>query len=225
MLLEHVTQVLDRLRGSDIRTLNRRLKRAFDITELSSMSNSIIDNIIMELDTLESRFLWVQTHEKTDETFFPFLRMLKDILTELGVLKSTMNELQVAYVKKVEESEVRVEEEIIRKRELKKKQKSTTIDTPTSPLVIGTRSLAWITSMFTAKSELVQSPEDDEYQFFRSSGDRQKRQPIVSKSTSTSTSRSIPIAKKTVHRINIDYEGIRPIQDGTNFSSSWLGGK
>lgn len=243
MLLEHVTQVLERLRGSDIRTLNRRLKRAFDITELSSMSNSIIDNIIMELETLESRFVWVKSNKDDSDltAFFPLLALLKDMLKELGVIKSTMNELQVEYVKKVEESEVRVEEEIRRKRQLKKK---TTVTIPESPF-------SWITSMFSTKSSvpetLVQSPEDDERHFFRNDHariqqyggratiDQLRRQPVMSKSTSTGTSRSIPIQnKKGLHRINIDYEGIgpasiRPIpserDNGSDFSSSWLGGK
>lgn len=253
MLYEHVTQVLERLRGSDIRTLNRRLKRAFDITELSSMSNSIIDNIIMELDTMESRFIWVNktTIDDALETFFPILNLFKDMLKELGVMKSTMNELQVEYVKKVEESEVRVEKEIIRKRQQQQSTHNKVADESLSLLTV--KPLAWISSMFASKSittddkTFVQSPEEaDDYDFFRPHHARtmdhlvirRQQQPVMSKSTSTNTSRSIPIMnKKNIqqhHRVNIDYEGIgpassiRPIipsDNGPEFSSSWLGGK
>ncbi|CAO3611759.1 unnamed protein product [Mucor hiemalis] len=148
LLQEHVTQVLDRLRGSDILALNRRLKRAFDITELSSMSNSVIDNILMDIDTLESRFLWIKTTNDEEEelnsdilAFFPLVDLLKDMLKELGILRTTMNELQVEYVKKVEESEIRVEEEIIKKRQLKKQQPPMNNSTTTKPL-------SWLTNMF-----------------------------------------------------------------------------
>ncbi|KAI7908058.1 uncharacterized protein BX663DRAFT_18933 [Cokeromyces recurvatus] len=119
LLQEHATQILDRLRGSDIRALNRKLKRAFDITELSSMSNSIIDNILMDVDTLESRFLWMndkrQLFSRDDKVaFFPLLELLKSMLKELGMLKTTMNDFQVEYVKKVEENKMRVEKEIMK---------------------------------------------------------------------------------------------------------------
>lgn len=148
LLQEHVTQVLDRLRGSDILALNRRLKRAFDITELSSMSNSVIDNILMDIDTLESRFLWIKTTNDEEESnsdllaFFPLVDLLKDMLKELGILRTTMNELQVEYVKKVEESEIRVEEEIIKKRQLKKQQ------SPPMTNSTNTKPLSWLTNMF-----------------------------------------------------------------------------
>lgn len=148
LLQEHVTQVLDRLRGSDILALNRRLKRAFDITELSSMSNSVIDNILMDIDTLESRFLWIKTTNDEEESnsdllaFFPLVDLLKDMLKELGILRTTMNELQVEYVKKVEESEIRVEEEILKKRQLKKQQ------SPPMTNSTNTKPLSWLTNMF-----------------------------------------------------------------------------
>lgn len=123
LLQEQVAHIIERLRGSDIRALNRRLKRAFDIAELSNMSNSIIDNILMDVDTLESRFLWV---ESSHDLFFPILDLFKDILKETGILRSTVNELQVEYVKKVEENQARVEEEIIKKRQLMKQQQTIT---------------------------------------------------------------------------------------------------
>ncbi|KAL7311040.1 hypothetical protein PS15m_008856 [Mucor circinelloides] len=152
LLQEHVTQVLDRLRGSDIRALNRRLKRAFEITELSNMSNSIIDNILMDVDILDTRFLWVQTTDTDTMAFFPLVDLLKDMLKELGILRNTMNELQVEYVKKVEESGLRVEEEILKKRQLKRestlKLKSSK-STSTASSNNSTRPLSWLANMFS----------------------------------------------------------------------------
>lgn len=152
LLHEHVTQVLDRLRGSDIRALNRRLKRTFEITELSNMSNSIIDNILMDVDILDTRFLWVNTADADTMAFFPLVDLLKDMLKELGILRNTMNELQVEYVKKVEESGLRVEEEILKKRQLKRESiiklasfKSTSTTTSTN----NPRPLSWFANIFS----------------------------------------------------------------------------
>ncbi|RCH84018.1 hypothetical protein CU098_000891, partial [Rhizopus stolonifer] len=238
MLQEHVAQVLDRLRGSDIRTLNRRLKRAFDITELSSMSNAIIDNILMDVDTLETRFLWV-----TDTVgFFPLLDLFKDMLKELGLLKSTMNELQVDYVQKIEKNEIRVQEEILRKRQQKRSQ-----------VVNEPKPLSWLINLFTKAdplthsnvstltktttnaSTLIPTIEEDEH-LVRKEEDRAPRNtfphpipetkrrpkpifntppthaPIMHTSSSTGTNRSaVHIRnKRSLHRIHIDYEGIGP---------------
>lgn len=255
LLQEHVTQVLERLRGSDIRALNRRLKRAFDIIELSSMSNSVIDNILMEIETLESRFLWINREDLHLNGFFPLLDVLKDMLKELGILRTTMNELQVEYVKKVQESEVRVEQEIIKKRLLKRQTQ------PEKTQLLS----SWITSIFyktnhaedddltktiTNSSTLIIHPDDDDLlrkdnninNKSRTRPFDKRRQiphypsPQMTTSNSNGTSRSspsIPIRnKRSLHRMPIDYEGIgpatiRPIPSdpAVNFSSSWLGGK
>ncbi|KAI9269976.1 hypothetical protein EDC94DRAFT_333459 [Helicostylum pulchrum] len=243
LLQQHVTQILERLRGSDILALNRRLKRAFDITELSSMSNSVIENILMDIEILASRFLWIKsplTEQEHMDGFFPLLEVLKGMLKELGNLRTTMNELQVEYVKKVQESEVRVEEEIIKKRLLKRQLKTQ-----------DPKPLAWITNMFyktksaddgisaltkttTNSSTLIINPEEED--MIRKEGvhrvstartssntfDKRRQiiphfptqQPQLTTSNSNGTSRSshaIPIRnKRSLHRLHIDYEGIGP---------------
>ncbi|KAI8073608.1 hypothetical protein BDF21DRAFT_74811 [Thamnidium elegans] len=243
LLQQHVTQILERLRGSDILALNRRLKRAFDITELSSMSNSVIENILMDIEILASRFLWIKsplTEQVHMDGFFPLLEVLKGMLKELGNLRTTMNELQVEYVKKVQESEARVEEEIIKKRLLKRQLKTQ-----------DPKPLAWITNMFyktkstddgistltkttTNSSTLIINPEEED--MIRKEGvhrvgtarstsntfDKRRQiiphfptqQPQMTASNSNGTSRSshaIPIRnKRSLHRLHIDYEGIGP---------------
>ncbi|KAI9027139.1 hypothetical protein CLU79DRAFT_25229 [Phycomyces nitens] len=147
-LQEHVSQTLQRLVATDIRALNRRLRRTFDIFELSSMSNSIIENILTDVGALSSRFIWVQdeisyNHNESLNAFFPILRLFQDLLQEMGQLRSTMNELQVEYVKKVEEYGQKVEEEIVQKRE---KLKSETMPTNMSQSSSGP--LAWFAQVF-----------------------------------------------------------------------------
>ncbi|KAL0093383.1 hypothetical protein F4703DRAFT_1789818 [Phycomyces blakesleeanus] len=150
-LQEHVSQTLQRLIATDIRALNRNLRRTFDIFELSSMSNSIIENILTDVGALSSRFIWVQdeisynTHNESLNAFFPILQLFQDLLQEMGQLRSTMNELQVEYVKKVEQYGQKVEEEIVQKREKLKK----TASTPTTNMAQSPSGpLAWFAQVF-----------------------------------------------------------------------------
>ncbi|KAI9485132.1 hypothetical protein BDB00DRAFT_878005 [Zychaea mexicana] len=162
LLKAHVTQTLQRLRATDIRALNRRLKRAFDILELSTMSNSIIDNVLVDVEALRIRFAWLDDeerkaavdeeeepwrHDVSMQEFFPTLQVMQDMLQEIGQLRSTMNDLQVEYVKKVEESGMRAEQEVIRKREIRRAATtgplSTSAATNQQPNIV-----AWLTSVF-----------------------------------------------------------------------------
>ena len=157
-LKHHVTKVLQRLRATDIRALNRRLKRAFDILELSTMSNSIIDNILMDVDTLHIQFSWLNDNDHQEEfnektawnhlsvqEFFPTLQIMQEMLQEIGQLRSTMNDLQVEYFKKVEENDIRVEQEVIRKREIQRRRTSTTLMSNSSST---TNIVTWLSNVF-----------------------------------------------------------------------------
>jgi hypothetical protein len=59
--------IMDRLKGTDLLALNRRLKRTFDILELSSLSNNLIENILADVENLRERFRWVEDLRKNDE--------------------------------------------------------------------------------------------------------------------------------------------------------------
>ncbi|KAI9021735.1 hypothetical protein CLU79DRAFT_683172, partial [Phycomyces nitens] len=50
LLLTVASQTFERLQGTDIRTLNRQLKRTFDMIELSTMSNTIIESVMVDVD-------------------------------------------------------------------------------------------------------------------------------------------------------------------------------
>ncbi|KAH8552363.1 hypothetical protein BGW37DRAFT_306587 [Umbelopsis sp. PMI_123] len=130
----------ERLKATDIRALNRQLRRAFDILELSSMSNSIIDNVLADVKVLKSRFLWVEQNianykeigDNDDEEysqlwesdvsmddFFPLVELTETLLSEIGEMRITLNDLQVEYVNKVEVIEHQAEKDILHKRESK----------------------------------------------------------------------------------------------------------
>ncbi|KAG1383988.1 hypothetical protein G6F61_000863 [Rhizopus arrhizus] len=229
ILQDQISQILSRLNASDIRILNRRLKRAFDIVELSNMSNSVIENIMIDIDALDNRFLWLKEEDDSLFAFFPFLEILKDALRQLGSLKVTVNDLQVAYVQKIQENELRVEEEIIQKR---KKKKTMAAEEPSS--------LSWLTSIFYKSSSNTGLDDDDT--LVRSYKDdpllsRRQTRPVPYHRHKLSPAVPIIRSKKSFYR-NEQHEGtsIRPMiipsenvnnsnGDVPPLSSSWLGGK
>ena len=77
--------VLNRLRDTDMRTLNRSLNRPFDIKEMNEASNDMIQSILSEM-------------QPKDE-------ISRDMLTEIGQLRMMINDLQLAYVSKIQEQE------------------------------------------------------------------------------------------------------------------------
>ncbi|RCH83199.1 hypothetical protein CU097_005835, partial [Rhizopus azygosporus] len=104
--------LLERLQQTDTRALNRKLRRAFDIFDLSSMSNSIIENILTaEINELAHVF---PCHSK-EQDFSLLVKVTQDMLKEIGQLRTNINDLQVEYVKKVEEIDNRLEQELIKR--------------------------------------------------------------------------------------------------------------
>ncbi|KAG9288076.1 hypothetical protein G9A89_017671 [Geosiphon pyriformis] len=139
-LFNCVNNLMDRLKGTDIMTLNRNLKRQFDMLELSNISNNLIENILVDVENLRERFRWAedlrgneveksrikQTHvdycgsedgnnkdlyKFSLEEFLPLTHLMQDILAEIGKLRIMVNEVQVSYVQKVEENRRKAEEE------------------------------------------------------------------------------------------------------------------
>lgn len=164
VLQTNAAQIMERLRATDIRALNRRLRKTFDIFELGTMSNSIIENVLTDVEALRSRFLWMEDEENGTESwkqdmtlddFFALVVVIQDMLTEIGQLRMTMNDLQGEYVKKVEESDAKVEEEILRNREQKRALRSNNSAT--------FNAFTWLTNVFTkpasAPAERTTSPK------------------------------------------------------------------
>ncbi|KAG0241818.1 hypothetical protein BGW41_005325 [Actinomortierella wolfii] len=182
-------ELLERLVRSDTRELNRRLQRTFDIHALSQMSNSVIENVLTDVNNLGERFRWVEAqvadpedellrtaaadtvslrrsaiaqhalrsgdegsgtsarvssaseasesegsdddesyvgsdYDEDDdalsdemdwnfsvEEFFPLAHLVQEMLSEIGKLRMTINELQLSYVQKIEQDRLRAEKD------------------------------------------------------------------------------------------------------------------
>ncbi|KAF9183748.1 hypothetical protein BGZ50_004091, partial [Haplosporangium sp. Z 11] len=151
--------LMERLARSDTRELNRRLRRTFDIQALSQMSNSVIENVLTDVNNLNERFRWVEAQvvNPTDEAmehqgrtmlsgsdeaeqwnqredtgsitdgqeplepdwgfsveeFFPLAHAVQEMLSEIGKLRMTINELQRSYVQKVEQDRIKAERDFM----------------------------------------------------------------------------------------------------------------
>ncbi|CAG8512390.1 15563_t:CDS:2, partial [Racocetra fulgida] len=141
LLFNLASYIMDRMKGTDLMALNRRLKRTFDILELTDLSNNLIENILNDVEGFRERFRWVEelcnndeikTNQKmafndlndsendkiqkelfmfSPEHFLPLVHLLQDLLTEIGKLRMIINDVQVSYVQKVEENRRKAEEE------------------------------------------------------------------------------------------------------------------
>ncbi|KAI8989340.1 hypothetical protein BDB01DRAFT_848521 [Pilobolus umbonatus] len=103
-VLQSITkQTFDRICATDTRVLNRRLRRVFDMSELSSMSNSIIKGVLVDLDGFQNQFDWVYSlDDPYIEFFFPLLISIKELLMEISNMRMTLNDLQADYVTRIE---------------------------------------------------------------------------------------------------------------------------
>ncbi|CAG8651031.1 16793_t:CDS:2 [Dentiscutata heterogama] len=141
LLFNLASHIMDRMKGTDLMALNRRLKRSFDILELTNLSNNLIENILSDVENFRERFRWVEELCNNDEMktnpkmafndlngsendknqkdlfmfspeyFLPLVHLLQDLLNEIGKLRMTINDVQVSYVQKVEENRRKAEEE------------------------------------------------------------------------------------------------------------------
>lgn len=114
-LLKQTRDIVRRLDSTDMRILNRRLQRTFDIRQLSQLSNTVLENILTDVDTMDARFFWLAPDESDDEGGEPganptasLVHLVQDLLRHIVQSSMTINQLQVAYVEKVEENEARV---------------------------------------------------------------------------------------------------------------------
>ncbi|KAJ3103611.1 hypothetical protein HDU96_009207 [Phlyctochytrium bullatum] len=105
-----------RLGTADTVKMNRRLRRAFDLAELTKLSQSVITNISSDIQTLTSRFPPPQprTTGKTDPTapqpndsddagsiVFPIVTLVQGLLADIAILRSTLNDLTLAYYERL----------------------------------------------------------------------------------------------------------------------------
>ncbi|KAJ1566277.1 hypothetical protein HK405_010452, partial [Cladochytrium tenue] len=95
------------------------LRREFDILELTRLSQSVIANISSDVKNLSSRFpLSVEprpvrggksqltapiSSSDLTTTILPMVSLIQALLSDIGVLRSTLNDLSLAFYDKVME--------------------------------------------------------------------------------------------------------------------------
>lgn len=98
---ELVQTFSSRLSATSTTTLNRRLKKSFDINELTQLSNAIIANILADVKEMSHRFVANTSPEESQAMKLVIDRSV-DMLNEYGSLRKTYNEISLAYVSKLE---------------------------------------------------------------------------------------------------------------------------
>ncbi|KAJ3262739.1 hypothetical protein HDU77_000181 [Chytriomyces hyalinus] len=104
-----------RLLGADTVAINRRLRRAFDLAELTRLSHSVITNIESDIENLMQRFPTVTTHSSSSNSrsslnegvtsyhdqlttlIHPTVKTIQTLLRTVAQLKRSMNDLSLAY--------------------------------------------------------------------------------------------------------------------------------
>ena len=92
--------------------LNRQLGRAFDMLQVSRLSNTMIDQILSDTETT-----LIMASSATTQDMISIIRLYQDMLKEIGHLRTTLNDLQVEYVKKIQENGSRLEKEIMSRKQ------------------------------------------------------------------------------------------------------------
>ncbi|KAG2185072.1 hypothetical protein INT43_000985 [Umbelopsis isabellina] len=204
MLHDLAAQLFKRLSGTEIRVLNRRLHRAFDMLKLTDLSNSIIDNVDQDIQSLDSRFSWVQQAVREQEqtwahetialsSFFVMVKLVQELLAEIGTLRTTLNSLQVEYVNKVNDNQSYVEKALEEKSNLD----PVTNSAPRQDETAGT--FSWLAQMITrapSSNEAVKSDDDASIKTRTSANDE------VAQSTS-----SISYLSNSIYRLAQSYKG------------------
>lgn len=186
--------------------------------ELSSMSNSIIENIVMEdIDGLRTHFLWIEQHHDLFKEeawihdismleFFPFLGLMQNMLKEIGTLRTTMNDLQVEYVKKVEECDIRLSEDMKRKQlieqeeaELLKRKKNFGGEGPSSSPISN-----WFNKVFNSNNDKKEQPQQQQKQQQQAQQQQAQRQQSIGGGYTLNNSSDISIrSSAAVHPLSM----------------------
>jgi hypothetical protein len=97
-LLHTVTQqTLDKMNAADVRVLNKKLKRTLDMTDLSEMSNTMLSRLLDDLEHFNQPF------NNNTEIFF-LVQLICQMLKEMCTMKTTLNDLQADFVRRIKAS-------------------------------------------------------------------------------------------------------------------------
>ncbi|KAJ3105192.1 hypothetical protein HDU97_008346 [Phlyctochytrium planicorne] len=112
-----------RLGAADTVSMNRRLRRAFDLAELTRLSQSVISNISSDIQTLTSRFppptpRNANTDPEADAAgsiVYPIVALVQGLLADIAILRSTLNDLSLAYYERLSQKAVQEGEQAMAK--------------------------------------------------------------------------------------------------------------
>ncbi|KAJ3417601.1 enoyl CoA hydratase domain-containing protein 1 [Chytridiales sp. JEL 0842] len=91
-------------------SLNRRLRRAFDLAELTRLSQNVIANINSDIQSLTSRFPLPDSSKRPSGNPYqedaliiihPIVLLVQTLLSDVALLRSTMNDLSLAYFERI----------------------------------------------------------------------------------------------------------------------------
>lgn len=108
-LYSQAASLHSRLKASDTNSINRRLKKPFVFRDVSQLSNKLLNNILLDIESLQGRYNWMS--QQTDSRdlqmqsadFLKLVKLLQDVLADFANARIVINELQGAIVNTVEE--------------------------------------------------------------------------------------------------------------------------
>jgi len=108
------TEVLwQRMACTDTAKLNRLLRRAFDLSSLHTMSQSLLDNILDDISIMSSTFGGI-----------PMVPVMQRILFDNVFLRKTINDYTLTYVTKLDQVSHQQARDAVRQREQEQEQNS-----------------------------------------------------------------------------------------------------
>lgn len=140
--LNALTQDLfNRLRSTEAKNLNRSLRRntgGFDLVELSKLSNSILDNILVDVNKMTQKFALQQGNEY-ENALIPIIANIAKCLAEIGVLRKNLNDVSLGYYEKLKQVSEKEAAAVV----LNNEEVSASTPTSPSPTDKRRRSLLW----------------------------------------------------------------------------------
>ncbi|KAI8824394.1 uncharacterized protein EV422DRAFT_519953 [Fimicolochytrium jonesii] len=114
LLLRVGTSVRTKLTTTDPHALNRKIRRRFDITQLSRLSQTVIDNIRADVQGMSTRFNMPLTLKESEIAssqeaqmhqliLAPLVSLIQAMLEDICRLKGTINDYALLYYEKITE--------------------------------------------------------------------------------------------------------------------------
>ncbi|KAJ3128138.1 hypothetical protein HK098_005038 [Nowakowskiella sp. JEL0407] len=109
MLTSMSDDLFHRLSKTDTVQLNRLLRRTFDLSELTGLSNSLIENVVVDVGNMVKRFPKPKPENKegnVDDTaaiVYPVVESIQSLLSEIGKLRIELNDLSLSYFDHLDE--------------------------------------------------------------------------------------------------------------------------